>query len=58
MRFTPPTSTTFFLSLLLAILGFVMAFWPKLAGAVPLDKFYVLVIAYAILLAGTVVKGI
>ncbi len=58
MRLSPPTSTTFIISLLLALLGLVMHFVPAVAGAVPLSHFYVFVIAYAILLTGTLFKGI
>lgn len=58
MRLTPPTNSTFFLSLLIAIFAVAMPYVPSLASHIPLDKFYVCLIAYAILMAGNVVKGI
>ncbi len=58
MQLTPPTSTTFFLSLILAIFAVALPYIPGLAGHIPLDKFYIAVIAYLILLVGNLVRGV
>jgi hypothetical protein len=58
MRLTPPTTSTFLLSLIIAAVAVAMPYLPLLSSHIPLDKFYVSLIAYVILMAGNVIRGI
>ncbi len=58
MRLSPPTSSTFFISLLIMIVALVAHFVPQVAAAVPFSgSFWAPVAAYVILMLGNVLRG-
>jgi hypothetical protein len=54
-RLTPPTQTTFVISLILFLLGLISQFAP---GSVPFGGPWVLIAAYIVLAIGVLVRGI
>lgn len=57
MRLTPPTYSTFLISLLIAILSVAAQFIPKVAVSIPFSAYWVLIAAYLVLMLGNLVKG-
>jgi hypothetical protein len=57
-RLTPPTPTTFLISLALALAGVLGLYVPQIANLVPISMFWLVVIAYLVLCVGNLVRGI
>jgi hypothetical protein len=54
-RLTPPTGTTFIISIILFIIGVIGQFAP---GSMPIGAPWALVAAYIVLAAGVLIRGI
>jgi hypothetical protein len=57
MRLTPPTTITFLISFLLAVLAVVGHFVHAVGNAIPGGVFWVATAAYVVLFLGNVVRG-
>lgn len=58
-RLTPPTNTTFLISLLIFLLGLIAHFVPQVAAGIPLSgSYWMPVAAYIVLGLGNLVRGI
>ena len=57
MQLTPPTSLTFTISILLAVLAIVGQFAHMVSNYIPISMFWVAIIAYIVLFLGNVVRG-
>jgi hypothetical protein len=54
-RLTPPTQTTFIISLILFLIGIISQFAP---GSMPISAPWALIAAYIVLAIGALVRGI
>ena len=57
IQLTPPTSLTFTISILLAVLAIVGQFAHMVSNYIPISMFWVAIIAYIVLFLGNVVRG-
>jgi hypothetical protein len=57
MRLTPPTSLTFTISVLLAVLAIVGQFAHMVSNYIPISMFWLAIVAYIVLFLGNVVRG-
>lgn len=58
MNLSPPTNSTFFISLLVILVAVVAHFVPQVAAAVPFSgSFWAPVAAYVVLMLGNVLRG-
>ena len=57
MRLTPPTNTTFMISVLLAVLAIVGQFVHMVSSSIPISMFWVAIAAYIVLFLGNVLRG-
>jgi hypothetical protein len=57
-RLTPPTPTTFLISVIVAVLAILGHQLPQLATHIPLNLFWLMVIAWLVLFFGNLIKGI
>jgi hypothetical protein len=57
MNLTPPTTLTFFISMLLAVLAIVGQFVSMVSNYIPISMFWLAIVAYIVLFLGNVVRG-
>jgi hypothetical protein len=58
LRLTPPTTTTFIISIILFVLAVAGQYVPQIPHYIPIDMFWLAVIAYIVLFLGNVIRGI
>ena len=58
LRLTPPTVTTFIISVILAGVAIVGQYSHQIASHIPISMFWLAVIAYFVLFLGNVIRGI
>jgi hypothetical protein len=58
LRLTPPTSTTFIISIILAAVAIAGQYSHQIANFVPFNLFWLAVIAYLVLFFGNLIRGI
>ena len=58
LRLTPPTITTFLISLVLAAVAVAGQYVDQISNLVPVNMFWLAVIAYVVLFVGNIVRGI
>jgi hypothetical protein len=58
LRLTPPTITTFIISVILAGVAVAGQYVPSISNAVPINLFWLAVIAYIVLFFGNIIRGI
>jgi hypothetical protein len=58
LRLTPPTITTFIISVILAAIAVAGQYIPEISDLVPISMFWLAVIAYVVLFVGNVIRGI
>ncbi len=58
LRLTPPTSTTFIISIILAVVAVAGQYIHQISNYVPISMFWLAVIAYLVLFLGNVIRGI
>jgi hypothetical protein len=57
-RLTPPTTTTFAISIILAVVAVAGQYIHQISNYVPTSMFWLAVIAYLVLFFGNVIRGI
>jgi hypothetical protein len=57
MRLTPPTNSTLFISILMAVLAIVGQFVSMVSNYIPISMFWLAIVAYIVLFLGVVVRG-
>jgi hypothetical protein len=58
LRLTPPTITTFLISVVLAAVAVAGQYVDQISNFVPVNMFWLAVIAYVVLFVGNIVRGI
>jgi hypothetical protein len=58
LRLTPPTVTTFVISVILAVVALAAHYSHQISGHIPINTFWLAVIAYVVLFLGNVIRGI
>ena len=58
LRLTPPTSTTFVISVILAVIAVAGQYIHQISNYVPISMFWLAVIAYAVLFVGNIIRGL
>lgn len=58
LRLTPPTSTTFIISIIIAAVAIAGQYVHQISSFVPFNMFWLAVIAYLILFFGNIIRGI
>jgi hypothetical protein len=58
LRLTPPTSTTFVISIIIAIIAVAGQYVHQISNFVPINMFWLAVIAYLVLFFGNLIRGI
>jgi hypothetical protein len=58
LRLTPPTMTTFLISVVLAAVAVAGQYVDQISNLVPVNMFWLAVIAYVVLFVGNIVRGI
>jgi hypothetical protein len=58
LRLTPPTITTFIISVILAGVAVAGQYVPSISNALPINLFWLAVIAYIVLFFGNIIRGI
>ena len=58
LRLTPPTTTTFVISIILAVLAIAGQYVHQISSILPVNMFWLVVIAYFVLFLGNVIRGI
>ena len=58
LRLTPPTTTTFAISIILAVVAVAGQYVHQISNYVPINMFWLAVIAYLVLFFGNVIRGI
>jgi hypothetical protein len=58
LRLTPPTTTTLVISAILAILALAGHYSPEISSLIPMNIFWLVVIAYVVLLLGNLIRGL
>jgi hypothetical protein len=57
-RLTPPTSTTFIISIIIAAVAIAGQYSNQIAHLVPFNLFWLAVVAYLVLFFGNLIRGI
>jgi hypothetical protein len=57
MNLTPPTTMTFLISMVLAVLAIVGQFVSLVSNYIPISMFWLAIVAYIVLFLGNVVRG-
>lgn len=57
MRLTPPTNSTLFISIVMAVLAIVGQFASMISNYIPISMFWLAIVAYIVLFLGVVVRG-
>lgn len=57
-RLTPPTPTTFAISALLVLLAIAAYYLHALSNILPINVFWLVIVAYLVLFLGNLIKGI
>jgi hypothetical protein len=58
LRLTPPTVTTFAISVILAVVAIAGQYNHQISSHIPVSMFWLAVIAYFVLFLGNVIRGI
>lgn len=58
LRLTPPTGSTLLISVILAAVAVAGQYIQQISNFVPISMFWLVVIAYIVLLVGNLVRGI
>ena len=58
LRLTPPTSTTFVISIILAVVAVAGQYIHQISNYVPVSMFWLVVIAYLVLFFGNLIRGL
>jgi hypothetical protein len=58
LRLTPPTSTTFIISIILAVVAIAGQYIHQISNYVPISTFWLVVIAYVVLFFGNLIRGL
>jgi hypothetical protein len=58
LRLTPPTSTTFVISIILAVVAVAGQYIHQISNYVPISMFWLAVIAYLVLFFGNLIRGL
>jgi hypothetical protein len=58
LRLTPPTSTTFIISIILAVVAVAGQYIHQISNYVPISMFWLAVIAYIVLFFGNLIRGL
>jgi hypothetical protein len=57
-RLTPPTTTTLFISLILAVVAVAGQYVHAISSHIPVGMFWLAVAAYIVLLLGNLIRGL
>jgi hypothetical protein len=58
LRLTPPTGSTLLISVILAAIAVAGQYIHQISNYVPISMFWLVVIAYAVLLLGNLIRGL